>query len=410
VNFAIAKGSGTVSPTSAVTDAAGKATTSWSTQKRSGSEELHVSVSGLNTVIIGSYVAGPAGTIGLVDAGRDFTCVLNRNEIAFCTGENRLGQLGIAEDGQLYRVPTRVVDLDPLAQLATGMAHACGTTVTTGATYCWGSNSQGQLGDGTRGGSFRPVLVKTADRFVELAAGEGHTCGRTLVGSVSCWGANSSGQLGTFTDSVHSSVPVPVANELIFSAIAAGARHTCGLNHGTAYCWGANDYYQLGRATEDDFSVEPVEVGVPEALDAITAAGDHTCALAGSGTAYCWGENGLNQLGTGKPTVRELPLDVPAPVTFVKVSTGEEASCAISDPLDSSRVYCWGSSSSGGNTIVALPNQEDIGFVEIQVGRRHQCARSQLGLAYCSFQNDRGQWGNGTGDGWTGLVPALPVP
>ncbi len=75
----------------------------------------------------------------------------------------------------------------------------------TGATYCWGFNGSGQLGDGTTTQRLTPTQVNGGLTFTTLAAGSTHTCGVTGAGVALCWGRNSSGQLGI------SGVPNPVA-------------------------------------------------------------------------------------------------------------------------------------------------------------------------------------------------------
>ncbi|HEX7918339.1 MAG TPA: hypothetical protein VF454_03000, partial [Gemmatimonadales bacterium] len=85
-----------------------------------------------------------------------------------------------------------------------GSDHAC-ALLTSGAAYCWGSNSAGQLG---RAGasSATPVAVAGGFVFSTLSAGAEHTCGLELgTGAVGCWGANYAGQLGdgTTTDRDH---------------------------------------------------------------------------------------------------------------------------------------------------------------------------------------------------------------
>jgi alpha-tubulin suppressor-like RCC1 family protein len=82
--------------------------------------------------------------------------------------------------------------------VSVGYAHRCGVT-TAGAAYCWGSNGFGQLGDETRTGRSRPVLVAGGVQFTIVDAGSFHTCGVTAAGVAYCWGANSSGQLGDGT-------------------------------------------------------------------------------------------------------------------------------------------------------------------------------------------------------------------
>jgi alpha-tubulin suppressor-like RCC1 family protein len=78
-----------------------------------------------------------------------------------------------------------------------------------GAAYCWGSNSNGQLGDGTTTQRTSPTLVAGGLGFVALSAGASHTCGVTALGTY-CWGSNDNGQLGNGS-TTDSSVPVKVA-------------------------------------------------------------------------------------------------------------------------------------------------------------------------------------------------------
>ncbi|HKI94878.1 MAG TPA: RCC1 domain-containing protein, partial [Gemmatimonadales bacterium] len=54
--------------------------------------------------------------------------------------------------------------------LSAGKLQTCAITG-AGATYCWGHNTYGELGDGTSTPSAKPVPVAGGHRFVALSAG-----------------------------------------------------------------------------------------------------------------------------------------------------------------------------------------------------------------------------------------------
>jgi hypothetical protein len=78
-----------------------------------------------------------------------------------------------------------------------GAQHHCGLT-SSGEAWCWGGNSSGALGDGSRSERDVPVRVRAPGgvRFTHLALGGGHTCGLAADGRLFCWGDNSLGQVG----------------------------------------------------------------------------------------------------------------------------------------------------------------------------------------------------------------------
>jgi alpha-tubulin suppressor-like RCC1 family protein len=111
------------------------------------------------------------------------------------------------------------------ASVSAGASHTCAVT-TSGMAYCWGDNSNGQLGTGAVGGpqscthdpnpavpcSTSPTAVVGGLRFASVSAGGDYTCGITTGGVTYCWGSNKSGELGNGS-TVDSSVPVKVAGQ-----------------------------------------------------------------------------------------------------------------------------------------------------------------------------------------------------
>jgi len=129
--------------------------------------------------------------------------------------------------------------------------------------WCWGRNTSGQLGDGTRttSDSLRPVAGEHRWWTVSGHA-PFHSCGIDTVGQGWCWGSNGSGQLGDGSQAT-SAVPVAVTGALRFTQLNPGGAHSCGLTtDGAVYCWGAGSAGQLGAGDLAD-ALEPVRVVLP---------------------------------------------------------------------------------------------------------------------------------------------------
>lgn len=299
------------------------------------------------------------------------------------------------------------------AAVTAGVWHTCALTV-SGPAYCWGANSDGQLGDGSRIDRIMPVPVAGGVRFQALDSGHNdeaaHTCGLTAAGVPYCWGRNTSGRLG-----VGSTVAagVPVQGGFRFAAVSAGFRHTCGVNASReAYCWGDNTLGALGDGTQRG-SNSPVRVSGQLAFQSISAGGFFTCGVTVGGQAYCWGMNRSGQLGNGSTDqdAHLSPEPVRADVTFRSVAAALAYACGVST---SGEVYCWGANSSGqlgtgSRTSSALPVAVSGGlsFRMVSVGG-HSCGITTGGEAYCWGANGSGQLGDGSRVG-AGDVRAVPA-
>lgn len=125
-----------------------------------------------------------------------------------------------------------------------------------------------------------------------------------------CWGSNSNGQIGDGTlNTALSPTDVPGLSSGVTS-IATGYKHTCAVVSGAAQCWGFNDSGQLGDGTTTD-QVSPTAVSdFTSQVTAIVAGGStdysqdqggsHTCALLSDKTVQCWGFGGTGELGVGQ--------------------------------------------------------------------------------------------------------------
>ena len=75
--------------------------------------------------------------------------------------------------------------------------------------------------------------------FRSVSAGDSHTCGVTRDNRAWCWGSNFNGQLGDGTTATDHVLPAPVAGGLSFRTVTVGNDHSCGITTDElAYCWG----------------------------------------------------------------------------------------------------------------------------------------------------------------------------
>ena len=288
-----------------------------------------------------------AGTFqfAAVAAGSSHSCGVTRDGGLFCWGANDRGQLGDATTTP-RDAPVRVVSDATFRSVRLGSSHSCALT-RAGQVLCWGSNARGQLGDGTTADRLvpTPITAPAGHYFTNIAVGWNHSCAVDDRGKTYCWGDNSGGQLGDGTRSSRVE-PVPVAGGAEFATISAGGTHSCGVTpRGDAYCWGRNNYGQLGTGRTSD-QTTPARVSLDVPLFAISAGGVHTCALARGGDAYCWGQNAAGQIGEGSAEAdspRSLRIGEQN-VQFAQLAaSGWTHMCG----LVGHAVFCWGYGPSG---------------------------------------------------------------
>lgn len=237
-----------------------------------------------------------------VSAGGGHTCAVLASAAAYCWGYGAYGRLG-TERTTNQPLPVRVATDLRFIAVEAGGTHTCGVALTALA-YCWGYGEGGQLGTGFQmTAQLTPARVVGGHQFSAIDVGTAHSCALALDAAIWCWGVNTNGQLGN-AGTVSSPVPVR-AGALNFEAFTTGANHTCGIASGRAYCWGDNEQGQLGDSTTVDKST-PTPVHGDLRFKQLTAGYHFTCGLTTDGAAYCWGFNYRGALGTGKDELNSL--------------------------------------------------------------------------------------------------------
>ncbi len=283
--------------------------------------------------------------------------------------------------------PAAAGNLLPRRGVEAGGALSCG--IAAQGVVCWGAGEGGLVAiEGTAG-------------VTAVAVGRAHACALVSGGRAVCWGDNRVGQLGD-GGSAASTSAVEVAGGLSFSALTAGAQHTCGLAGGKAYCWGRGRDGQLGEGSTGDRK-RPVAVRGGKTFTAISAGGNHTCAITAAGAAYCWGDGFSGQLGFGAQESQREPIDVSGGIKFSRIAAGGKHSCGVST---AGKAYCWGANESGqlgdgSKNDRSVPTPVAGGtlgsYVEIAAGANHTCAVDAApGLAFCWGENTAGQLGDGS--------------
>ncbi|MHB1847328.1 MAG: RCC1 domain-containing protein [Deltaproteobacteria bacterium] len=334
-----------------------------------------------------------------------------------CWGLNGAGQLGNGETAVNASTPGWVLGLSNVQAVSVGGAYAC--AVEDGGALCWGANDHGQLGDGTGATSNIPVLVAIGTQFTALAvaAGSDYACAvveGSGTGGVQCWGDDSVGQLGN-ADGGASGTPVAVEGSAGSAvAVAAGRDHTCELDSaGSVWCWGNNGLGQLGPNASSLFSsATPISVPLAPAT-AIAAGDDHTCALV-SGGVQCWGDDSSNQLGNdGGQNGAPVWVETLGPDAGVQaIAAGRAHTCAVA----AGAVWCWGDNSYGqlgttqvsGSSVPVLVSTLPGAATEVAAGFSHTCALVG-GAVWCWGDDSYGELGNGDA-GATDVPPTAVGP
>jgi alpha-tubulin suppressor-like RCC1 family protein len=347
-----------------------------------------------------------APTVTSPAAGWAHTCAVLSNGTMSCWGGNQVGQLGNGGNGLSscadgYAVcsngPVTVSGATQWTSAAGGYLYTCGLD-NAGAAHCWGWGRWGQLGNGVLASTTTPTDVSGGLVFTQLSASKGGdlVCGISGNG-VFCWGTGYFGQPGTGGVTQLASVPYRVAPSQSFTAVSVGELHACALDTtGAAWCWGANGLGQVGDGTQTDRTLPTLVLG-GRTYTQITAGLAHTCALDNTGVAFCWGASG--QIGRTTTTTVEqaTPTAVAGAQTFTRIAAGGWHTCGIDA---GGQTFCWGDNSysqfgDGTTTSSQLPRQITglPAFTQIVAGGAHTCGVTAAGAMYCWGANTYGQSG-----------------
>ena len=177
-----------------------------------------------------------------------------------------------------------------------------------------------------------PAATAPSGTFLEVAAGEEHSCGLRTDGTITCWGLDYYGETeapsGTFT------------------AVIAGGNYSCGLRTDrSVVCWG------YGAVTDPPKG----------AFASIAGTAVHVCGLRVEGTVVCWGGRAVGvdpyDQVPGNNIVTNDAVKHPPSGMFTYIFTGPMYACGI---RPDSSTECWGQE----YLAAALPETQ---FIQISI-------------------------------------------
>jgi RHS repeat-associated protein len=402
---------------------------------------------------------GTLSGVTAISAGAYHSLARKSDGTVWAWGYNFSGQLGATSTDTCVASPCSRSPLQvPIAGVSKVSAAGFHSLAlkTDGTLWAWGYDGDGQLGDGTAGGSrTTPGLVLAIGTATSVSGGAYHTLAIKTDGTVWSWGWNPTGQLGS-GDTVARATPAPVPGLTNAYAIAAGAWHSLVVDANlTVWAFGNNDGGALGTGDWADH-LSPVHLvgltGVQEIgaswehsiardwndnvwgwgwnwpgsvgdgtrlhrnapvrvrgvnnvglLNAsiATAGGFRSAAVSGEGALLGWGDDFNGELGLSSTTDRSVPRNVVGLTNPISVAGGEEHSVAAR--ADGS-VVAWGSNAFGQlgdgtstnrSTPVAVSGLSNVSVVA--AGTAHSLALKNDGTVWAWGEGVWGQLGNGAG-------------
>jgi alpha-tubulin suppressor-like RCC1 family protein len=230
-----------------------------------------------------------------VAAGSNYTLAIRQDGTLWGWGSNTAGQLGDGTCTSRYQ-PVQVGHAHTWRRISAYYNLSLGVRA-DGTLWAWGTNENGQLGLGKLTRCYTPRQVGTATNWTEVVAGFSHCVGLRADGTLWAWGDNSTAYFATSKAGMYLRTPRQIGTATTWRAVAVGDYHMAALRaDGTLWTWGDNVHGPLGNNSQRSSRL-PQQVGTATNWRQVSAGGQHTMALRTDGTLWAWGLDTDNWLG-----------------------------------------------------------------------------------------------------------------
>jgi len=182
--------------------------------------------------------------------------------------------------------------------------------------WAWGYNTGGGVGIGnvSTANVNAPTAISITKTYKAIQGGNSNAIALDTADKIWTWGTNTYGQLGNGTTTLTSS-PAQVGTASYREIAADGSvTHVLALDvNGKLWAWGANASGQLGNGATAASQTTPLNITPTVTYLQISSGGAFSAALDSSGTLVGWGSKANGSFATGANATG--PQTTPTPVT-----------------------------------------------------------------------------------------------
>jgi alpha-tubulin suppressor-like RCC1 family protein len=335
---------------------------------------------------------GSCLSVRSVVAGRDHFCTLTADGAIWCWGGESECDLGLGLAAHSGR-PVRLHGSEGAVSIALGCSFLCALHADS-TVWCYGRGRGNPHGDSEAQSSFTRANDLTG--VVEIAAGWGHACARMPDGAVQCWGENYSGELGDGTTTPRPT-PATVSKIGPSASIFARDENSCSVStDGELWCWGSNMGGLLGLPEIEKQSSSPVRINSVASVIDVDLASMIACGLQQDGMLGCWGYHpppvpgGYEDGGWIGPEAGADAGPATGPCQMVNIEGAQEFGLSVSDGfalLKNGTAVTWGTQgacyASVEYPVGAYPALQEIpSMFHLSVGDYHGMALDSGGRAW----------------------------